>query len=133
SVPGRDRGPALALARRRRRACVARLSWREHAVGSQRTHARNGRALLMDGSAMVPMRTTAAWDCERVDGTRRVTIIRERETRNRLDRFLFELFDTPTERELEFDAVGSAVWLGCDGETTVGELADDLATEFPSE
>ena len=82
---------------------------------------------------MVPMRTTADWDCERVDGTRRVTIIRERETRNRLDRFLFELFDTPTERELEFDAVGSAVWLGCDGETTVGELADDLATEFPSE
>lgn len=87
----------------------------------------------MEHSSLLPVRTTADWDCERVDGTRRVTIVRDRETRNRLDRFLFDLFDTPTERELELDAVGSAVWVGCDGETTVDELVDDLASEFPGE
>ncbi|EMA46515.1 PqqD family protein [Halococcus saccharolyticus] len=84
-------------------------------------------------STATPIRTTEDWDCERVDGSRKVTIQRPRQPRNRLDEFLFDLFDTPTERELELDAVGSVVWCHCDGDTTMAELADELAATVPEE
>lgn len=81
----------------------------------------------------IPIRTTEDWHCEQSQGKRQVTIQRRRRARNRLDRFLFNLFDTPTDRELELDAVGTAVWLLCDGETTVEEIANELDATFPSE
>lgn len=81
----------------------------------------------------VPIWTTDDWHCERVEGTRKVTIRRLRQPRNRLDRVLFDLFDTPTERELELDTVGSTVWLHCDGEMTVAEIARELDANFPAE
>jgi hypothetical protein len=81
----------------------------------------------------IPIRTTEAWDSKRVDGTRQVTIQRPQQARNRLDQFLFELFDTPTDRELELDAVGSVVWLECDGTTPINELAAELDARFPDE
>ncbi|EMA49722.1 PqqD family protein [Halococcus thailandensis] len=80
-----------------------------------------------------PVRTTEDWDCERVDGDPNVTIQRPRRPRNRIDEFLFDLFDTPTERELELDAVGSIVWRHCDGETTTAAIADELAARVPDE
>ncbi|RRJ31450.1 PqqD family protein [Halocatena pleomorpha] len=81
----------------------------------------------------VPIRTTDDWHCEQIDGTPHVTIQRPRRVRNRLDRFLFKLFDTPTDRELELDAVGSAVWLECDGSTTTEEIANELKATFAPE
>lgn len=84
-------------------------------------------------STAVPVRTTEDWYCECIDGARQVTIQRPRCPRNRLDRFLFKLFDTPTERELELDTVGSVVWIHCDGSTTIENIANTLDETFSTE
>ena len=83
--------------------------------------------------SVTTIRTTEDWNCEHVDGDPSVTIQRPRRPRNRIDRLLLDLFDTPTERELELDSVGSVVWCHCDGETTVAELADELSATVPEE
>ncbi len=80
----------------------------------------------------VPVRTTDNWHCEQIEGTPQVTIQRPRRVRNRLDQLLFKLFDTP-QTELELDAVGSVVWLQCDGATTAEEIANELDATFAPE
>lgn len=81
----------------------------------------------------LPVRTTDDWECEDVDGVQQVSIQRPRHARNRVDGFFMELFDTPTDRELDLDAVGSTVWLHCDGSTMVEEIASQLDATFPTD
>lgn len=81
----------------------------------------------------VPVRTTEDWERETVDGELRVTIQRPQQPQNRLDRALFRLVGGPSERELDLDAVGSVVWLNCDGTTTVPELGHVLDESFSDE
>lgn len=87
----------------------------------------------MTPETTVPVRTTDHWERRTEDGETRVTIHRPQEPRNRLDGALMRLFGGPTDRELDLDAVGSLVWLHCDGETTVAGIEKRLAEEFPED
>ncbi|ELY74587.1 PqqD family peptide modification chaperone [Natrinema pallidum] len=79
------------------------------------------------GPTAVPKRVADDWRETTVDGDSRVTIVRSRPPRNRLDEFLFDLFGTSRERELTLDAVGTTVWRHCDGDHTVAEIAAAVA------
>ncbi|AHF99620.1 hypothetical protein HALLA_13305 [Halostagnicola larsenii XH-48] len=81
----------------------------------------------------IPIRTTDDWDVTTSDGDRRVTITWTKSPRNRLDRFLFDLFGTSRERELTLDSVGTTVWQRCDGEHTVSEIASIVADEHDAD
>lgn len=91
-----------------------------------------------------PVRTTDRWREEPIaddsggasdaDGPdRRVVVTRRREPHNRLDAVLFRLFDTPRERDLRLDPVGSEVWRRCDGDHTVAEIEAALDERFSDE
>ncbi len=91
-----------------------------------------------------PVRTTDRWREEPItdddsgersagDPDSRVVITRRREPRNRLDAFLFRLFDTPRERDLRLDPVGSEVWRRCDGDHTVAGIEAALDERFSDE
>jgi len=75
----------------------------------------------------VPVRTADDWRETVDDGDPRVTVVREVEPRNRLDRFLFDLFGATREREITLDPVGTTVWRHCDGDHTVAEVAAAVA------
>ncbi|MFT4891815.1 MAG: hypothetical protein ACI9YT_002750 [Halobacteriales archaeon] len=75
----------------------------------------------------VPVRTADDWEETVVDGETRVTVTREVDPRNRLDRFLFDLFGATREREITLDPVGTTVWRHCDGAHTVPEVAAAVA------
>ncbi len=79
------------------------------------------------GPTAVPRRDAEDWEVATVDGEPRVTIHWTKRPRNRLDRFLFDLFGTDRERELELDPVGTTVWRHCDGDHTVAEIAERVA------
>lgn len=80
-----------------------------------------------DGSA-VPIRTADDWRTTEVDGERRAVLVQEREPRNRLDAFLFDLFGADRTREITLDPVGTTVWERSDGEHTLDEVAQAVAT-----
>lgn len=77
----------------------------------------------------IPTRTTDDWEVTTTDVERRVTITWTKSPRNRLDRFLFDLFGTSRERDLTLDPVGTTVWSHCDGNHTVSEIASVVAAE----
>lgn len=81
----------------------------------------------------IPVRTADDWQETLVDGEHRVTIEREVDPRNRIDRFLFDLFGTSREREITLDVVGTTVWRHCDGDHTVAEVAAAVADEHDEE
>lgn len=85
------------------------------------------------GPTAVPIRTADDWTETVVDGEPRVTIYWTKTPRNRLDRFLFELFGTSRERELTLDPVGMTVWRHCDGDHTVAEIASVVADSHADE
>ncbi|NKE37072.1 PqqD family protein [Natronococcus sp. JC468] len=75
----------------------------------------------------VPRRDDDDWRETTVDGESRVEITWTKTPRNRLDRFLFDLFGTSRERELTLDSVGATVWRHCDGDHTISEIAAIVA------
>ncbi|QCS42934.1 PqqD family protein [Natrinema versiforme] len=79
------------------------------------------------GPNAVPRRAVDDWEETPVDGDSRVSITWTKTPRNRLDRFLFDLFGTSRERELTLDPVGTTVWRHCDGDHTVSEIASIVA------
>jgi len=85
------------------------------------------------GPTAVPRRDAEDWEVATVDGEPRVTIHWTKRPRNRLDRFLFDLFGTDRERELEFDPVGTTVWRHCDGDHTVAEIAERVAASHDAD
>ncbi|MFC6768078.1 PqqD family protein [Natrinema soli] len=85
------------------------------------------------GPTAIPRRAVEDWRETTVDGDSRVTIVRTKTPRNRLDEFLFDLFGTSRERELTFDAVGTTVWRHCDGDHTVAEIAAVVADTHDDE
>ena len=62
-----------------------------------------------------------------------VTVLKEREPHNRLDKLLFKVFNTPRKRELDLDPIGSVIWRHCDGNHSVAELADLIESRFPTD
>ncbi|ELZ00648.1 MULTISPECIES: PqqD family protein [Natrialba] len=85
------------------------------------------------GPTATPVRAADDWEATTVDGESRVTITWTKSPRNRLDRFLFDLFGTSRERDLTLDPVGATVWKHCDGEHTVAELAAIVADAHEAE
>lgn len=81
----------------------------------------------------VPIRTTDEWTVTQTDDAVQVTITRTVSPRNRVDRFLFDLFGADRDRELVLDAVGATVWQACDGSHTVSDVASIVAQEHDSE
>ena len=81
----------------------------------------------------IPVRTANDWEETVVDGDPRVTVTREIEPRNRVDRFLFDLFGRPRDREITLDAVGTTVWRHCDGDHTLEEVAAAVADSHDDE
>lgn len=81
----------------------------------------------------IPRRDADDWEETVVDGDPRVTVHWTETPRNRLDRFLFELFGTDLDRELSLDPVGTTVWRHCDGDHTVAEIASIVAEEHDEE
>ncbi|SEV95340.1 PqqD family protein [Natrinema salifodinae] len=85
------------------------------------------------GPTAVPIRIADDWEETVVDGERRVTIAWTKSARNRIDRFLFDLFGTSREREITLDPVGTTVWRHCDGDHTVSEIASAVADAHDAE
>ncbi|WP_049923410.1 PqqD family protein [Halopiger djelfimassiliensis] len=81
----------------------------------------------------IPRRTADDWEETTVDGESRVTVHWTKTPRNRIDRFLFDLFGTSRERELTLDPVGTTVWRHCDGDHTVSEIASAVADAHDAE
>lgn len=81
----------------------------------------------------IPKRVADDWTETTVDGESRVTVRWTKSPRNRVDRFLFDLFGTDRERELELDPVGATVWRHCDGDHTVADIASVVAESHDSD
>ncbi|WP_339103781.1 PqqD family protein [Haloterrigena salinisoli] len=84
------------------------------------------------GPTAIPSRAVD-WTETTVEGDSRATLTWTKSPRNRLDRFLFDLFGTSRERTLTLDAVGTTVWRHCDGDHTVAEIAAIVADEHDEE
>ncbi len=50
-----------------------------------------------------------------------------------IDKIFQKIFNTPKQTTLELDNLGSFFWKQCDGEKTIGDIAEKMRNEFPEE